>query len=885
MKRAIIVKNFDAGWGIQNRVEALSDWSRDGLTPFEIDIIGNNALITVDDKKKASYESEYQWEQDIATLDGIIKDIQDPLFAEDGQTYREINMESSSKDAIDNFTTFAINNCSELGYEMLRVMGLKMPEKPEEEVSVESNVSRVAELEAMAKTIDLTGLESVVPEEPVVTEEPEVAEAISEVTDVEPTPEPTPEPTATVTPEPVKPAEGIFVDPRKEFIDEFMEACKEYDITPKGLVACIMSIKALANSSAKISVESMSVDDYTTLKSRQYPKSFARQKVTTTKQAKKLYKDIEKLHTPMGIDLGEKDTAFVKSEKAIYIGDMYGSAAFLLPDGTVGFIDSEVDKGGFYKTSTIEKDLKEANISADDVTGKEDYSYTNAIPYPENPNDKDDEDVIDVQGMNVAGGVPNTEVGTESLLNVFSSKRKNTITKEKLDALIDTIDSRIKMVLPKYQGVLDSIKEDAMILDGYKNGFKVNYRMERLNNKVRFSIIDMDHAKLLKANVGTFLLNMFAYSLASLGNAPVVYLAPNSLDLRSNFKWVDLQVLTKPIIKELNTYCTGYEYGKLDKYTLGIEIKYKLADSIGTESIDAENVYDSLVNDLEDTNPFTVEDDNEMFLDPDQGSISTEAFLFSKGQPNDNEVLRDIKKIIEDAKKISKKAWNELREKNSDIFEKYGAFIKILLDIKDIIFMDKRNINLEIVTFNSKKANNEIVPDNTEEVIMKQISGAVVKSAFGPFASLAKGEDKPGQVLLALANKLRKDIISELKPTIPDYLHPSIEIDEDEISGQRSLCLKFKNVPKNITLESATEDTTVGTEEVVENLSLIEKLAKESNNDDEFFSKVVDHKNDIDYVTAMECVNNNMYTYYKTGEKHPVDRAVSSKRILAYIKK
>ena len=617
MKRAIIVKNFDAGWGIQNRVEALSDWSRDGLTPFEIDIIGNNALITVDDKKKASYESEYQWEQDIATLDGIIKDIQDPLFAEDGQTYREINMESSSKDAIDNFTTFAINNCSELGYEMLRVMGLKMPEKPEEEVSVESNVSRVAELEAMAKTIDLTGLESVVPEEPVVTEEPEVAEAISEVADVEATPEPTPEPTATVTPEPVKPAEGIFVDPRKEFIDEFMEACKEYDITPKGLVACIMSIKALANSSAKVKSSSESTEPQ--------------------------------------------------------------------------------------------------DVSTDDVTGKEDYSYTNAIPYPENPNDKDDEDVIDVQGMNVAGGVPNTEVGTES--------------------------------------------------------------------------------------------------------------------------------------------------------------------------ITAENVYDSLVNDLEDTNPFTVEDDNEMFLEPDQGSISTEAFLFSKGQPNDNEVLRDIKKIIEDAKKISKKAWNELREKNSDIFEKYGAFIKILLDIKDIIFMDKRNINLEIVTFNSKKANNEIVPDNTEEVIMKQISGAVVKSAFGPFASLAKGEDKPGQVLLALANKLRKDIISELKPTIPDYLHPSIEIDEDEISGQRSLCLKFKNVPKNVALESATEDTTVGTEEVVENLSLIEKLAKESNNDDEFFSKVVDHKNDIDYVTAMECVNNNMYTYYKTGEKHPVDRAVSSKRILAYIKK
>lgn len=613
MKRAIIVKNFDAGWGIQNRVEALSDWSRDGLTPFEIDIIGNNALITVDDKKKASYESEYQWEQDMATLDGIIKDIQDPLFAEDGQTYREINMESSSKDAIDNFTTFAINNCSELGYEMLRVMGLKMPEKPEEEVSVESNVSRVAELEAMAKTIDLTGLESVVPEEPVVTEEPEVAEAISEVADVEPTPEPT----TTATPEPVKPAEGIFVDPRKEFIDEFMEACKEYDITPKGLVACIMSIKALANSSAKVKSSSESAEPQ--------------------------------------------------------------------------------------------------DVSTDDVTGKEDYSYTNAIPYPENPNDKDDEDVIDVQGMNVAGGVPNTEVGTES--------------------------------------------------------------------------------------------------------------------------------------------------------------------------ITAENVYDSLVNDLEDTNPFTVEDDNEMFLESDQGSISTEAFLFSKGQPNDNEVLRDIKKIIEDAKKISKKAWNELREKNSDIFEKYGAFIKILLDIKDIIFMDKRNINLEIVTFNSKKANNEIVPDNTEEAIVKQISGAVVKSAFGPFASLAKGEDKPGQVLLALANKLRKDIISELKPTIPDYLHPSIEIDEDEISGQRSLCLKFKNVPKNIALESTTEDTTVGTEEVVENLSLIEKLAKESNNDDEFFSKVVDHKNDIDYVAAMECVNNNMYTYYKTGEKHPVDRAVSSKRILAYIKK
>lgn len=903
MKKAYIVKDFNASWGVQNRVEALSDWAANGDTPYEIDITGNTALIILNDNKKTAYESEYKWDRDVATLEGLIKDIKDPIFAEDGQTFEEIDMEATNANAVKHFENLALENCGQFGFDLLRPLGFEnLPEGDKSDslpLTEDVGARNVAELEEMAKNIDLTaGLEGLTPDTPIeeYSRENDPLLEHAETAPIETPAEVTPEHTAeaqpvedtTVEPEETavavaeasdKPPITKIVDPKEVFVKELMQACDEYEVTPKGLVAIIMSIKALANKAAEadmISTESISADEYKSLRTSQYPKSFMKRKVTTTKQAKKFYKELDKLGVKNVIDLGDENTKFVESKKAIYIGDMYGSSAFLLPDGTIGFIDNEEDQGKFYKTSTVEKDIEHVNTTPEDVTAKEDYSYQNAVPYVQDPHGVKDEDMeIPRQGMNVSGSMNNVEFaevqnminGNESLLNIFSSKKNNRVTKQKLDALVDMIDARIKLVLPKYQDVLDAIKEDAMILDGYKNGFKINYRVERMDNKVRFSIIDMDHAMLVKANIGTFLLNMFAYALASLGNAPIVHQAPNSMNLRFEFEWVDLEVLTKSITKELNTHCTGYRYGKLDKETLGIEIDYKLTDSVSTEAMAAEDVYSSLVND----GPVEF---GELETPEEYVETSMEALFSKKKNKSDNEVLKDINKVLNDIKDIAKKAWNELQERNKELIAKYGAFIKLLLDIKDVVFMDNRSISLQIASFNTKKANNEIVPDNTEEALLKQVSKGAVGAIFGPFANMAKGEDKPGQLMIAVANELRNAIIKQTKSF---DVKPAINLVEDELSGVFTLVAEFKGVPQ--TANESIEET------VVDERPLIERLAMESTTDDEFFSKVLEHKNDIEYAIAMDCVNNNMWAYFKTGEKLLNDRAVSSKRILQYIKK
>ena len=139
---------------------------------------------------------------------------------------------------------------------------------------------------------------------------------------------------------------------------------------------------------------------------------------------------------------------------------------------------------------------------------------------------------------------------------------------------------------------------------------------------------------------------------------------------------------------------------------------------------------------------------------------------------------------------------------------------------------------------------------------------------------MAKGEDKPGQLMIAVANELRNAIIKQTKSF---DVKPAINLVEDELSGVFTLVAEFKGVPQ--TANESIEET------VVDERPLIERLAMESTTDDEFFSKVLEHKNDIEYAIAMDCVNNNMWAYFKTGEKLLNDRAVSSKRILQYIKK
>ena len=748
MKKAYIVKDFNASWGVQNRVEALSDWAANGDTPYEIDITGNTALIILNDNKKTAYESEYKWDRDVATLEGLIKDIKDPIFAEDGQTFEEIDMEATNPNAVKHFENLALENCGQFGFDLLRPLGFEnLPEGDKsDEVPLTEDVGarNVAELEEMAKNIDLTaGLEGLTPDTPIEEysreNDPllEQAETAPIETPVEVTPEHTaetqpveepavePEETAIAVAEAsnkgISPSVGKIVDPKEVFVKELMQACDEYEVTPKGLVAIIMSIKALANKTAEadmISTESISADEYKSLRTSQYPKSFMKRKVTTTKQAKKFYKELDKLGVKNVIDLGDENAKFVESKRAIYIGDMYGSSAFLLPDGTIGFIDNEEDQGKFYKTSTVEKDIEHINTTPEDVTAKEDYSYQNAVPYVQDPHGVKDEDMeIPRQGMNVSGSMNNVEFAeVQNMINGNESITPNTNTEQ-----------------------------------------------------------------------------------------PV--------------------------------------------------------------PMAAEDVYSSLVND----GPVEF---GELETPEEYVETSMEALFSKKKNKSDNEVLKDINKVLNDIKDIAKKAWNELQERNKELIAKYGAFIKLILDIKDIVFMDNRSISLQIASFNTKKANNEIVPDNTEEALLKQVSKGAVGAIFGPFANMAKGEDKPGQLMIAVANELRNAIIKQTKSF---DVKPAINLVEDELSGVFTLVAEFKGVPQ--TANESIEET------AVDERPLIERLAMESTTDDEFFSKVLEHKNDIEYAIAMDCVNNNMWAYFKTGEKLLNDRAVSSKRILQYIKK
>lgn len=745
MKKAYIVKDFNASWGVQNRVEALSDWAANGDTPYEIDITGNTALIILNDNKKTAYESEYKWDRDVATLEGLIKDIKDPIFAEDGQTFEEIDMEATNANAVKHFENLALENCGQFGFDLLRPLGFEnLPEGDKSDslpLTEDVGARNVAELEEMAKNIDLTaGLEGLTPDTPIEEysreNDPllEQAETAPIETPVEVTPEHTaeaqpveepavePEETAIAVAEASnKPPVTKIVDPKEVFVKELMQACDEYEVTPKGLVAIIMSIKALANKAAEadmISTESISADEYKSLRTSQYPKSFMKRKVTTTKQAKKFYKELDKLGVKNVIDLGDENTKFVESKRAIYIGDMYGSSAFLLPDGTIGFIDNEEDQGKFYKTSTVEKDIEHVNTTPEDVTAKEDYSYQNAVPYVQDPHGAKDEDMeIPRQGMNVSGSMNNVEFAeVQNMIN---------------------------------------------------------------------------------------------------GNESIT---PN----------------------------------------ISAEQPVPMA---------AEDVYSSLVND----GPVEF---GELETPEEYVETSMEALFSKKKNKSDNEVLKDINKVLNDIKDIAKKAWNELQERNKELIAKYGAFIKLLLDIKDIVFMDNRSISLQIASFNTKKANNEIVPDNTEEALLKQVSKGAVGAIFGPFANMAKGEDKPGQLMIAVANELRNAIIKQTKSF---DVKPAINLVEDELSGVFTLVAEFKGVPQ--TANESIEET------VVDERPLIERLAMESTTDDEFFSKVLEHKNEIEYAIAMDCVNNNMWAYFKTGEKLLNDRAVSSKRILQYIKK
>ncbi len=294
------------------------------------------------------------------------------------------------------------------------------------------------------------------------------------------------------------------------------------------------------------------------------------------------------------------------------------------------------------------------------------------------------------------------------------------------------------------------------------------------------------------------------------------------------------------------------------------------------ETISAEDVYASLTNVptgtiFEDDDTSDVEDDNVEVIHAD---IGLESFMskHSNKHSDNNQVVADMKKICEDVKDIAAKSFKELRNRNAELFEKYGSFIKLINDIVDAVFMGKHHIKLEIARFDVQKANDEIVPDKLEESIRKYFGKSLVKAALGPFASLAQDLDSPGSKLLICANKLRKGIVSSANKVLSKYPNTVLTLVEDELKGSYVLTLAF--APLEISNES--EEKTYN--------SLIEQYAFESKSDDEFFQRVIADKDKFTFQEIMDCSEFNMRNFYMNGSKTQNNPAVAAVRRTAYFK-
>lgn len=293
------------------------------------------------------------------------------------------------------------------------------------------------------------------------------------------------------------------------------------------------------------------------------------------------------------------------------------------------------------------------------------------------------------------------------------------------------------------------------------------------------------------------------------------------------------------------------------------------------EVISADDIYGTLTN----VPTGTIFEDNDMLADSEDevevitADIGLEAFMSKHARKHDsNQVIDDMKKICEDVKDIAIKSFRELRNRNTELFEKYGSFIKLINDITDAIFMDKHYVKLEIARFDVRKANNEIVPDGLEESIRKYFGKTLLNRALGPFAGLAQDADSPGNNLLICANKLRERIVASAKKSLSKYPNTIITMVEDELKGSYVLTLAF--APLEISNES---------EEKKYN-SLIEQYAFESSSDDEFFQKVIENKDKFEFQDIMDCTTFNMRNFYVNGTKVQNNPAVAAVRRTAYFK-
>lgn len=441
MKKIITLENYSSSWGTANRVDALLDWFRDSQAPFDINVSKDYATIIIDSDKSKEYENTYAYESDLRVLNSYLNDIKDPISAGDGFRIHEIDLEKADINERNEFINFLSNESfDELTLDSIRVLGLDVPEQvtpvnKTNEPAMESTVDRMKKISEMlahesytpeeepASVVDnMLGdvednetaeeTEEIVSETDDNTSPVNVADIMDEVNvdngvivpeidnidevEPEPTTEPEPEQTPAV-------AKVELTDLEIEVLKEFVETLNNSNITMRDFVNKVVLMKRVMDNNANaISNESvLSNDELKALIAKRYPLNLMAKGIKTTEDCKKLWKDISQPSVTPYIELGEKNGMFVDKIGAKFIGHKFGLAVFLNPKGTIGFIDNDLDNGKYDKLSTIEEDIaEEAAANQSKVSGSEDYSYQNAVPYIQDPNSTPDS--VPTQSVNIA---------------------------------------------------------------------------------------------------------------------------------------------------------------------------------------------------------------------------------------------------------------------------------------------------------------------------------------------------------------------------------------------------------------------------------------------------------------------------------------------------
>lgn len=472
-KVAIFIENFKSTYGIVSRVEGLQDYiygyvgysigeSDPKSAPFNVSYTNSNGYDVLNNDPCGAlitYESRGDYFDD-ARCEDLINDLNDPMFKEDTRVL--VITDESSEAEIKEFKDFVTPKVDEVSMESLMLVGFK------EFGEIKKSTTDLNPLDLANYGMEsVDGVDDETPEplvqevtdvpEPATDEVEEVQEDLPEVNEVIEDEE---EVVVDIDPETIKvPEEIAQADEVKEIkeaikeegisdgvkfvnelFDSFKDIFKESGVpSPREFAEALAWVRLLKNKDNDhiLSTESIQPEQLTAFYKRRYPLNFYKLGIITTQQVKDFYRNLTQDSIESYVDIGSENLKFLNNVGAKYVGWKFGLVAFITPDGEIGFIDNDLDNGKFDRTSTIEADLEEENLSVKDIMTEEDYNYMNAVPYVERVPESEVQEILSLEADNSivverdASAKPYefslTDDIVEGISNLFSKKPQTRI--------------------------------------------------------------------------------------------------------------------------------------------------------------------------------------------------------------------------------------------------------------------------------------------------------------------------------------------------------------------------------------------------------------------------------------------------------------------------